>query len=106
MAALTFHFVCFCWIFFKAEDFNASMIIIKQILFDFHTETWYAFYDNYKTAIFMIVVAMAIHSIPNDIADRLPKISFAVYIVVFFVFLVLYAYFKAAEQVMPIYLQF
>jgi len=106
MAVLTFHFVCFCWIFFKAEDFNASMIIIKQILFDFHTETWYAFYDNYKTAIFMIVVAMAIHSIPNDIADRLPKISFAVYIVVFFVFLVLYAYFKAAEQVMPIYLQF
>ena len=106
MAVLTFHFVCFCWIFFKAEDFNASMIIIKQILFDFHTETWYAFYDNYKTAIFMIVVAIAIHSIPNDIADRLPKISFAVYIVVFFVFLVLYAYFKAAEQVMPIYLQF
>jgi len=50
---------------------------------------------------------------PEAVKHNKPKMVFdkcfmrGRYIIsVFFVFLVLYAYFKAAEQVMPIYLQF
>ena len=31
MVLLTFHFVCFCWIFFKAEDFDIAMAMIQMI---------------------------------------------------------------------------
>jgi D-alanyl-lipoteichoic acid acyltransferase DltB (MBOAT superfamily) len=30
-ALLTFHFVCFAWIFFRAESFNAAVAVLKQL---------------------------------------------------------------------------
>jgi len=110
MVIITFHFVCFCWIFFKAEDFEIAMTMIKQIAFNFEPQVWGAFYGNYKEVIWMIAVAMLIHFIPNDTADRwidkIGKTYLIYYIIVFFAFLVLYGFFKSSEQVMPIYLQF
>lgn len=107
---LTFHFVCFGWIFFKAENFEIALQMIHQIFYNFDGAAWGAFYENYQSVIWMIAFAMCIHFIPDGLADRvidklgrLPLIS---YIAVFFVFLIIYGYFKSSEQVMPIYLQF
>ena len=107
---LTFHFVCFAWIFFKAEDLEIAKMMIYQIFNNFDISVFGPFYDNYKGVVWMILVAMVLHLIPDNLADkviaRTKTIPMVVYILVFFLFLILYGYFKSAEQVMPIYLQF
>ena len=107
---LTFHFVCFAWIFFKAEDLEIAKEMIYQIFNNFDISVFGPFYDNYKGVVWMILVAMVLHLIPDNLADkviaRTKTIPMVVYILVFFLFLILYGYFKSAEQVMPIYLQF
>lgn len=107
---LTFHFVCFAWIFFKAEDLEIAKTMIYQIFNNFDISVFSPFYDNYKGVVWMILAAMLLHLIPDNLADkviaRTKTIPMVVYILVFFLFLILYGYFKSAEQVMPIYLQF
>ena len=107
---LTFHFVCFAWIFFKAEDLEIAKEMIYQIFNNFDISVFGPFYDNYKGIVWMILAAMVLHLIPDNLADkviaRTKTIPMVVYILVFFLFLILYGYFKSAEQVMPIYLQF
>ena len=107
---LTFHFVCVAWIFFKAEDLEIAKTMIYQIFNNFDISVFGPFYDNYKGVVWMILAAMVLHLIPDNLADkviaRTKTIPMVVYILVFFLFLILYGYFKSAEQVMPIYLQF
>ena len=107
---LTFHFVCFAWIFFKAEDLEIAKTMIYQIFNNFDISVFGPFYDNYKGVVWMILAAMVLHLVPDNLADkviaRTKAIPMVVYILVFFLFLILYGYFKSAEQVMPIYLQF
>lgn len=110
MGIFTFHFVCFGWIFFRAENYDAAITMINQIIYNFDAEVFLPFYDNYKKVIWMIVFAMIIHFIPDDWAEKavvkIKTVPLGVYIIVFFGFLILYGYFKSAEQVLPIYLQF
>ena len=58
----------------------------------------------------MIAGAFLLHAIPDDYADKLigrfNKVPMPVYIALFFVFVIIYGYFKSSEPVMPIYLQF
>ena len=107
---LTFHFVCFAWIFFKAEDLEIAKTMIYQIFNNFDISVFGPFYDNYKGVVWMILAAMVLHLVPDNLADkviaRTKTIPMVAYILVFFLFLILYGYFKSAEQVMPIYLQF
>ena len=107
---ITFHFVCFCWIFFKASSMDDAMNMIWQITHDFSFSVWGAFFQNYRMVLFMIALAAIIHSFPDNLADklvlRLNRVPMPVYIAVFFVFVLVYGFFKSAEPVMPIYLQF
>ena len=114
---LTFHFVCFCWIFFKSADFDPAtndfekaLNMIHQIRYDFSLSVWDAFAANYWPVLVMMAVAYLLHAIPDNYADkvigRVTKIPLLVYLLIFFGFVILYGYFKSAEPVMPIYLQF
>ncbi|MCJ8153454.1 MBOAT family protein [Chryseobacterium sp. SSA4.19] len=110
MGIVTFHFVCFGWIFFRAENFDTAISMLKQIFYNFDVGAFAPFYDNYKEVLGMIVLAMAIHLIPENAAEKFiskrRSIPLIVYVVIFFAFLLVYGYFKSAEQVLPIYLQF
>ncbi|WP_092735656.1 MBOAT family O-acyltransferase [Riemerella columbipharyngis] len=110
MGIITFHFVCFGWIFFRTADLGSAQAMIHQIFYDFDTKVFLPFYNNYKGVIWMIVVALCLHMIPDNLTERIIDKSkpfpMWAYAVVFFLFLILYGYFKSAEQVMPIYLQF
>ncbi len=107
---ITFHFVCFCWVFFKAASLDDAFNMIYQITHDFSFSVWDAFFDNYWPVLLMIALAFMLHAIPDDYADKLigrfKLIPMPVYIALFFLFVIIYGYFKAAEPVMPIYLQF
>ena len=107
---ITFHFVCFSWVFFKAATLEDASNMIYQITHDFSFSVWGAFFDNYKPVLAMIALALVLHAIPDDYADkiigRFRKVPMPVYIALFFVFVIIYGYFKSSEPVMPIYLQF
>jgi alginate O-acetyltransferase complex protein AlgI len=107
---ITFHFVCLGWIFFKTSSLADANSMIHQILYDFSFSVWGAFFDNYKSVLAMIALALALHAISDNYADkmiaRFQKIPLVAYIAIFFVFVILYGFFKSAEPVMPIYLQF
>lgn len=109
-AVLTFHFVCFCWIFFKANSFDAAGNMIHQIFFDFSPSVWKAFYANYSPVLAILALAFLLHLIPDDLADRVigkfNKIPMLGYIALFFAFVIVYGFFKSSEQVLPIYLKF
>lgn len=114
---LTFHFVCFCWIFFRSadmdpatNDLDKAFHMINQIWNNMDLSVWPAFFNNYWSVLLMMLIAYSLHLLTDSLADRLiarfPKIPLAVYIGLFFGFVVLYGYFKSAETVLPIYLQF
>lgn len=107
---ITFHFVCFCWIFFKTTSYDAALSMIHQIWYDFSLTVWPAFAGNYWPVLIMMAVAYLIHFIPDSYADqviaRFRRIPLVAYLIVFFAFVILYGFFKSAEPVMPIYLQF
>ncbi|MDY3536902.1 MBOAT family protein [Riemerella anatipestifer] len=110
MGLVTFHFVCFGWVFFKAEDFEIAKAMLSQIFYNFDVSVFMPFYENYQEVLWMIGFAMLIHLIPDGLVDKLldktKTIPLVFYIMVFFCFLLLYGFFKSSEQVMPIYLQF
>jgi hypothetical protein len=62
--------VCFCWIFFKANDLETALTFINQIAFQFTLEGADVFFENYKYPIIMIGIGFLIHLIPDDFADR------------------------------------
>jgi len=107
---ITFHFVCFCWVFFKAGTLEDASNMIYQITHDLKFNVWNAFFNNYRPVIIMIALAFLLHAIPDDYADkiigRFHRVPMPVYIALFFVFVIVYGFFKSAEPVMPIYLQF
>ncbi len=107
---LTFHFVCFCWIFFVCKSFSDSYIVLQQITGDFQLNTIPAFISHYKYVLLCILVGFTLHFLPlhlntliiNKLTHRhiLVKISITAF------FLLLMAYLKMEKPVMPIYLQF
>lgn len=107
---ITFHFVCFCWIFFKAADLNTAFVFIHQITHQFTFEGSALFLSNYKYPIIMMAIGFFIHLIPNRFADKFIEeqkdfpLFYHISLALMFVFL--YSLFKSAEAVMPIYLQF
>lgn len=107
---LTFHFVLFCWIFFRAADLNTAYQFINQIVFDFTLTGVDEFYSNYQGVILMIALGLIIHFIPRNVGEwiieKQKNFSVVYFVVLFFGFLILYSFFKNAEPVMPIYLQF
>ena len=109
-AIVTFHFVCFCWIFFKASSLDTALQFLHQIVYQFTFDGVYEYVENYKYVIIMIVIGYLIHLIPDSfpekVIERQKRLPLVYYIVVMMGFIALYSFFKSAEPVMPIYLQF
>jgi hypothetical protein len=107
---ITFHFVLFCWIFFRASDLNTAQQFLNEIIYNFSFVGLNDFYYNYKSVIFMILFGLILHFIPDNIGEWIVKkqmtFNMVYFVLCFLGFMVLYSFFKSAEPVMPIYLQF
>lgn len=62
---ITFHFVCFAWIFFRNGTFAASWVMIHQILTDFHPELFVQVVSGYKYVFMLIAFGFVTHFIPD-----------------------------------------
>lgn len=107
---LTFHFVCFGWIFFKASSFDIAFRMLNQIVYNFSFDGIMPFFLNYYQVLAMISLGFFLHMLPANVKDvvksRLESMPVLVGVTVFLMFVSVYAYYKTTEPIMPIYLQF
>lgn len=107
---ITFHFVCFCWIFFKASSFHDAGIIITQIFTNFNAAAFAPLVSAYGTVFGVMLLGYIIHFIPKSYeyfsVNFLSKITIFGRILVLLIFIWIVIQVKQADQVMPIYLQF
>ena len=65
---VTFHFVCLCWIFFRAQDFQTASTLIAGIAAmegDFSALTWFQ--------ILLVAVPLVFHFTPADLDTRIAR---------------------------------
>lgn len=63
----TFHFVCLCWILFRASSFQSAMDVMHQIAFAFDFSLIDDFYVAYFPILFLFFVGYVLHFIPKKI---------------------------------------
>ncbi len=63
---LTFHFVCFCWIFFRAEDMGKSWEVITQIAGHFTPGIFFNFVAGYRNVLLVMLLGYLLHFIPKS----------------------------------------
>jgi len=64
---LTFHFVCFCWIFFRAPSMENAAQMINQIFFHFSPQMFFELIAGYRTTLVLILIGYTLHFIPYSI---------------------------------------
>ncbi|MFL5763052.1 MAG: MBOAT family O-acyltransferase [Bacteroidia bacterium] len=107
---LTFHFVCFCWIFFKASSFHDAWVILTQIFTNFNGSAWKPMLGAYHTVFAVMLAGYIVHFIPKSYEyfsiNVLSRVTILGRIAVMLIFIWIVIQVKQADQVMPIYLQF
>nr|MBP7472633.1 MBOAT family protein [Prevotella sp.] len=63
---LTFHFVCFCWVFFRNTSFESSWLMFRQIFCDFRLSLLPQLIMGYKAVFALILLGYTIHYIPDS----------------------------------------
>lgn len=61
---ITFHFVCFSWIFFRSRSFADSWTIISRIFTSFNASVFGHWLSQYQAIAFLIIVGYLAHYMP------------------------------------------
>lgn len=65
---LTFHFVVFCWIFFRAKDFATAFDVLQNIsLLHFRWKEWETIILGYQNVFFVMLFGYIWHFLPSKI---------------------------------------
>lgn len=62
---ITFHFVCFAWIFFRAESISQVGVMMEKIIFYFAPQVILQFLESYALVVTLLLSAFAIHLAPS-----------------------------------------
>jgi len=66
---ITFQFVSFCWIFFRAPDIASVGTMIKQVFRNFSPGSYMTVIPVYSNAILLILIGYAIHFLPEKVKE-------------------------------------
>ena len=69
---ITFHFVAFCWIFFRAKDFDIALTLMNKIAelqFDWHK--WQTIIEGYRNVFLLMAIGFVWHFFPQNMNDQL-----------------------------------
>jgi D-alanyl-lipoteichoic acid acyltransferase DltB (MBOAT superfamily) len=108
---LTFHFVAFCWIFFRADSFDTALEVIHNIgKLQFDWNSWRIVIQGYKNVFLLILIGFVWHFIPKNwmaIPNQMFSVApmFVKALILGFVFWIVYATAAAGSQPF-IYFQF
>lgn len=108
---ITFHFVVFCWIFFRARDFETALQVINNIgQLTFEPELWKTIILGYKNVFGLMLFGYVWHFLPEtftngmkSVFDKTPLLVKA--IILGFIYWIVYATAVAGSQPF-IYFQF
>lgn len=107
---ITFHFVCFCWIFFRHAEFSAAVDMLHQIATAFCPQLFVQLVVNYWEVFALMALGYLLHFLPDSweractrAVIRLPLLG-KVLLMVLMVYLVVQM--KSAEIQPFIYFQF
>jgi hypothetical protein len=64
---LTFHFVAFCWIFFRASSFEVAWSLINQVFINFSGHLFFEIITSYKLVFIFIILGYILHFLPKKI---------------------------------------
>lgn len=67
---ITFHFVAFCWIFFRCQDFQDSWSMLTQIFTDFRPGLFMPVVTAYWTVMAMMLVGYLMQFMPDKMMER------------------------------------
>lgn len=91
----TFHFVCFCWIFFRANDMPTAGSILSQIMFHFTPSIFIDFITGYRHILLVMLLGYVLHFIPQvaelkvqNIVTKMPLIAKIVLVVMVIVLVI------------------
>jgi len=71
---LTFHFVTFAWIFFRAQDFSTAMELMGMVSqLDFKPEHWLSVIAAYKNVLIVLLAGFIMHFLPDRFVQWLQK---------------------------------
>ncbi len=108
---LTLHFVIFCWIFFRASNYDTAILIIKNIgnIFNENIDILHRI-SEYRYILGIIIFAFITHLTPNKyffIGYKIFKKMNVIFKVVLFSFVMWLVYLFINSEVQPfIYFQF
>lgn len=107
---LTFHLVCFCWLFFANASFDASLTMLVKIATDFHGEVLPQFLQGYPVVCTLITIGYLLHFLPerwNQKAEHLvSRLPIPVQALFLALVILLVIQVKSSEIQPFIYLQF
>lgn len=69
----TFHFVCFCWIFFRAADYDTAWQLIHRITSDFSFSHISNILVAYKNVFTLMLLGYLLHLMPAKVEDLAAK---------------------------------
>ncbi|WP_254424810.1 MBOAT family protein [Capnocytophaga sp. oral taxon 878] len=72
---ITFHFVAFCWIFFRSRDFDIALNIINNIYeLTFNFEQWKTIIEGYRNVFILIAIGYIWHFFPKNMNEQLKNL--------------------------------
>ncbi len=107
---ITFHLVCFCWIFFRAESISDAWMLLGQIGRVFSPSVIPQFFAGYRLVTGLILIGYLLHFMPSRLEDWGKRMSVAapmvvkVLVLAFMIWLVVQV--KSSEVQPFIYFQF
>jgi alginate O-acetyltransferase complex protein AlgI len=106
----TFHFVCFCWIFFRASSLQTVGEVLNQILHHLNPQIFFEFIAGYKAVTFLMVLGYILHFLPvsreHQAQQTIVRMSLAGKAVFMLVVIILVVQTKSAGIQPFIYFQF
>lgn len=107
---ITFHFVCFAWIFFRADSIAIVEEVVNQIIYQFHPEIMWDFVVGYRWVLLLMLIGYTLHYLPKTwrrASERwLVRAPFVVQMLLLVVLIFLVFQFKSADVQPFIYFQF
>jgi D-alanyl-lipoteichoic acid acyltransferase DltB (MBOAT superfamily) len=107
---VTFHFVCFCWIFFRHPHFADATAMLTQIVTAFHPQLFVQLISGYPVVFLLMAIGFLLHFTPerweqagSQLVTHLPLVGKAV-VMLLLIYLVIQ---MKSAQIQPfIYFQF
>ncbi len=68
---VTFHFICFCWIFFRAPNFTFAGQMLSQIFYNFNAALLLEWIKGYYLIGILIAFGYVIHWMPVKVENKI-----------------------------------